>query len=157
MHFSLPWRCILYYHPQTKFAKVMFSQVSVCPQGSSLSRGDLCPRGLCPGVVCVRGSLSGGGVSVQGRVSVQWGSLSGRLPVRLSVILLQCILVLLYVYTWQIDEVSAFDDTRSSIDPLDNAIVPLDEFSVRTLLRTPNLGTWELHHPAKSSGFPKLE
>ena len=44
--------------------------------------------------------------------------------------------ILLYIYSWQIDEVSAFDDTRSSIDPLDNAIVPLDEFSVRTILRT---------------------
>ena len=28
-----------YYHPQTKFAKVMFSQVSVCPQGG----GGFCP------------------------------------------------------------------------------------------------------------------
>ena len=84
-----------YYRPQ---AKVMFSQVFICPQGGSLSRwglclvgasvqGGFCPEGssvqggwvfLCPG-----GSLSGGlcpGVSVRG-VSV-W--------VR---ILLECILV----------------------------------------------------------------
>ena len=54
-----------YYRPQTKFAKVMFSQVSVCPQGGNLDlcpggvsvqeglrpggRGDLCPGGLCQG------------------------------------------------------------------------------------------------------------
>ena len=28
----------IYYRPQTKFAKVMFSQVSVCPQGGYLGR-----------------------------------------------------------------------------------------------------------------------
>ena len=40
-----------YYRPQTKFAKVMFSQVSVCPKGTSqhaLGRGCL-PRGCLPG------------------------------------------------------------------------------------------------------------
>ena len=31
---SYCYRC---YHPQTKFAKIMFSQVSVCPQGVSTS------------------------------------------------------------------------------------------------------------------------
>ena len=48
----------IFYRPQTKFAKAMFSQVSVCPQG-----------GLCPG-----GSLSGGlcpGVSVRETPLVQ--------------------------------------------------------------------------------------
>ncbi len=35
------------------------------------------------------------------------------------------------LFLFQIDEVSPFDDTRSSIDPLENAIVPLDEFPVR--------------------------
>ena len=35
-----------FYRPQTKFAKVMFSQMSVCPQG-----------GLCPGEVSVQGGL----------------------------------------------------------------------------------------------------
>ena len=72
------------YRPQTKFAKVMFSQVFVCPQG-----------GLCP-----VGSLSVGpppsGVSVEG-VSVG-GSLSRRPPpygyVRAVRILLECILVI---------------------------------------------------------------
>ena len=29
----LKWRDLCFYRPQTKFAKVMFSQVSVCPQG----------------------------------------------------------------------------------------------------------------------------
>ena len=102
-----------FYHPQMKFAKVMFSQLSVCPQkglglcpGGSLSeevslsrqvsiqgvsvQGSLCPGGLCPGGVSVQeGSLSGGslsrGVFIQG-VSVQ-GSLSSRslCPVGVSV------------------------------------------------------------------------
>ena len=48
------------YSPKTKFAKVMFSQVSVCPQGGLGLR----PGGLCPG-----GSLSEG--------SLSWGSLLG--------------------------------------------------------------------------------
>ena len=56
-----------YYRPQTKFAKAMFSQVSVCPRrGVSLS-----------GVV----SLSKG-VSVQVRVSAQVGSMSRGVSVR---------------------------------------------------------------------------
>ena len=32
-----------FYHPQTKFVKVMFSQVFVCPPGG------LCPGGVSPG------------------------------------------------------------------------------------------------------------
>ena len=47
MHFK-------YYRPQTKFAKVMFSQVSVC----CLSNGGLCRGGVIHPKV--------GGVSVQG-------------------------------------------------------------------------------------------
>ena len=66
-----------HYRPHTKFAKVMFSQMSLCPQWGSLSRGSqsrgvLCPGGLCPGGV------------------------SGRPPysyVRAVHILLECILV----------------------------------------------------------------
>ena len=71
------------YRSQTKFAKVMFSQVFVCPgegsggvsvQGRSLSRGDLCPGGgLCP-----EGSQSSGGLC----------------NVRTVHILLECILVI---------------------------------------------------------------
>ena len=59
-----------FYRPQTKFAKVMFSQVPVCPQG-----------GLCPQGVSVQGSVSRGvsvqGVSVQG-FSVQEGLCPGE-------------------------------------------------------------------------------
>ena len=77
-----------YYRPQTKFAKVMFSQLSVCPQGGGLSLclGSLRPRwgGLCPGDLCPGGSLLrvgalSRGFSVQG-VSVR-GDLSGRVSV----------------------------------------------------------------------------
>ena len=101
-----------YYCPQTKFAKVMFSQVSICPLGGgggrgsqslskegSPSRGSLSTGSLCPwGVSVHRGLCLGGSlsrwVSAQG-VPVQ-GSLSGRLPygnVRAVLILLECILV----------------------------------------------------------------
>ena len=79
-----------FYRPQTKFVKVMFLQVSVCPQEGGLCLspgrvsilGGLCPGGLCPGVLCSGGSLSRQGVSVPGRgslsrqgVSVQAGGL----------------------------------------------------------------------------------
>ena len=79
-----------YYRPQTKFVKVMFSQVSVCPQGGGLGlclgspslggRGGLCPGDLCSGGSLLRwGSLSRGifvlrGLS--GGFSVKGGSLS---------------------------------------------------------------------------------
>ena len=51
-----------FYRPQTKFEKVVFSQVSVCPWGG---------LGLCPG-----GSPS------RGVVSVQWGLHPGGSPSR---------------------------------------------------------------------------
>ena len=53
-----------FYHPQTKFTKVMFLQVSVCrwggvskhalgrgvsAQGGLSAQGDVCPGGVCPG------------------------------------------------------------------------------------------------------------
>ena len=69
------------YRPQTKFAKVMFSLVVVCPQwgGGSVHKGvcvgESLLGGLCPGGCLSRGSLSQGlcsGVSVRG-VSVQGG------------------------------------------------------------------------------------
>ena len=80
------------YRPQTKFAKVTFSQVFICPQGEwagggSLSGGISVQEGLCPGGVSVRESLSRG-VSVWGvSVSVQGdlcpgGSLSRGVSVR---------------------------------------------------------------------------
>ena len=40
-----------YYHPQTKFAKVMFLQVFVCPQGE----GGLHAGGSASGWVCIQG------------------------------------------------------------------------------------------------------
>ena len=102
------WRILFYYRPQTKFVKVMFSQVSLYPQG-----GSLCPAvahypgGLCPEGVTVRaGSLSSEGlcparVFVQGvsvqSVSVQQGVSITKTPrygnVRAVRILLECILV----------------------------------------------------------------
>ena len=64
------------YRPQTKFAQVMFSRVSVCPQGGL----SLCPGGsLSRGVSVPRRSLSWG-VSVRG-VPV-WGSLSWGVSVQ---------------------------------------------------------------------------
>ena len=52
------------YRPQTKFAKVMFLQVSVCPQGRSRSRGEgggVCGMGACvAGGMCGRGDMHGG-------------------------------------------------------------------------------------------------
>ena len=67
---------------QTKSAKVMFSQVSVCPRmvgggkGRGSVRGGLCPQGgLCLGE---GESLSGGGLCWE--VSVGGGSLSQRPP-----------------------------------------------------------------------------
>ena len=63
------------YRPQTKFAKVMFSQVSVCPQGRSLSgRGVFVHGGLCPGVLCP-------GFSVWAGSLCPWGSLSRAVSV----------------------------------------------------------------------------
>ena len=59
----------------------MFSQVSVCPQGGSLSRG-----GLCPGGSLFRGSLSRG-FTVLCPERPPYGN------VRAVHILLECILV----------------------------------------------------------------
>ena len=78
-----------YYRPQTKFAKVMFSQVFACPRGVSVSvmgRGRLCPGevsfwgGLCPGGSLSRGSLSRR-VCVQGGLC-QGDSLDSNSPVQ---------------------------------------------------------------------------
>ena len=77
---STPHRLIEihFYRPQTKFEKVMFSQMSVCPQAG---RGDL---GLCPGGSLSRGSLPGGlcpGRSLSGgRVSMGGLCLTGESP-----------------------------------------------------------------------------
>ena len=67
------------------FAKVMFSQVSVCPGGrsQSLSKGVSIPRGLCPGV-------SVQGVTVLGVSITETRPYANERAVR---ILLKCILV----------------------------------------------------------------
>ena len=67
--------------PKTKFAKVMFSQVSVCPQGGL----SLCPGGgsLSWGVSVQGGSLSGASLSresVSSGVFVQGGLCHGDAP-----------------------------------------------------------------------------
>ena len=62
------FKYVTYYRPQTKFAKVMLSQVSVCPQGGSVSRVGISVQGE-------GGSVSGG--SVTRGVSVQGGLCSG--------------------------------------------------------------------------------
>ena len=84
-----PCHFLGFYCPQTKLAKVMFSQVCL-PTGLSLARVGLCQggvsvqRGLCQWSHCPAGSLFSRGVSTQGAsvrgVSVQRGSLSGRPP-----------------------------------------------------------------------------
>ena len=88
---TLQWRTD-HYRPQTKFAKVMFSQVSLCPQGEgsrSLFRVGSPYRGV---------SAQGGSLlrrSLSREVSVG-GSLSGRPPygnMRAVRSLLECILV----------------------------------------------------------------
>ena len=101
------------YNPQTKFAKVMFSQVFVCPQGEVSVQGCLCPGDHCPwGSLSKGDSLSsgeevpvqGGGGLCPGRSlsglcpgwSLSGGSVSGRPPYgnEWAVhILLECILV----------------------------------------------------------------
>ena len=50
------------YHPQTKFAKVMFSQVSVCPRGGDVAKGGRHGRGGMGGIhgrgwACVVGGM----------------------------------------------------------------------------------------------------
>ena len=69
----------IFYHPQTKFAKVMFSQVSVCPQGE----GGFCPRGrgLCLGGFYLGESLSRRPLSMEYlHTTIGWGCLLGRPP-----------------------------------------------------------------------------
>ena len=91
---------IIYYRPQTKFAKVMFSQVFVCTRGGSLSGGSLSRWSLSGGGVL--GGLSRlGGLCPGWGVSVQGGSLS-RIPPysneRVVRILLECIIIMKTVY-----------------------------------------------------------
>ena len=79
------------YHPQTKFAKVMFSQVSVCPRGASVQGWSLSRGGLVQGV-SVSGSLSRRFLS---RRHLPPPARYGN--VRVVRILLECILVNRYI------------------------------------------------------------
>ena len=55
------------YRPQTKFAKVVFLHVSVCPQGGMHGRGAcmagiVCVVGVCMAWgACIAGGMNGGG------------------------------------------------------------------------------------------------
>ena len=99
-----PILIVIYYRPQTNFAKVLFLQVSVCPQGVSVQGRGFCTKD---------GSLSRGGVSVQGRglcpegVSVQrvlcQGNPSPYGYVQAVRILLECILVGVIIHVKFID------------------------------------------------------
>ena len=76
---------LVHYRPQTKFAKVMFSQVFVCPQGRGLHLGGLHPgggsasrRGVCiqeGGLHPGGGSTYRRGVCIQEGVYIQEGGL----------------------------------------------------------------------------------
>ena len=107
------WKCLIsghYYRPQTWFAKVMFLQVSVCPQGGVLHPGGgFSIQGGGGGVLhlggfSIWGGSPSGGVLHPGGFSIWGGSPSGgfSIPgggvlhpvnVRAVRILLECILV----------------------------------------------------------------
>ena len=73
------------YCPQTKFAKVMFLQVSVCPQGEACvahggghvwQRG-MHGRGACMAGVCMAGGMCGWGVCMAGGACVVGACMAG--------------------------------------------------------------------------------
>ena len=68
-HYFAAW--FGYYRPQTKFAKVMFSQVSVCPQGEGacMVEGHALKRVR---VACMVGGMCGRGACVVG-ACIAWG------------------------------------------------------------------------------------
>ena len=104
--YSETWHRIMPYHrPQTKFAKVMFLQVSVCPQRGACVAGGHAWWGVCMvggmhgrGEVCVAGgACMAGGCAWQGGHAWQ-GGMRGRgvrdtFNERAVRILLECILV----------------------------------------------------------------
>ena len=82
---TTPLHGLHFYRPQTKFAKVMFLQVSVCPRGgvpapegcSTLGRGECLVPGECllpEGVPAPRGCLVPGGLVWGGWVPAPGGS-----------------------------------------------------------------------------------
>ena len=103
-----------YYRPQTKFAKVMFLQVSVCPHGGVRGRGVCMVGGACMvGVcmlgghawwgVCMAGGMHGGGVHCRGACVACMPppprtDTTATVNDRAVRILLECILVTLSFY-----------------------------------------------------------
>ena len=121
---SVHFRNDLYdYRPETMFAKIMFSQVFVCPQGRVFVqgvsvqgvsvKGVSVQEGLCPGV-SVRGSLSGGlcpGGSPSGRTPVMvtsgryasyWNAFVFKVPtLHVITIEFECLLsLLIFIQAW---------------------------------------------------------
>ena len=76
-----------FYRPQTKFAKVIFSKVFVCPEGVVSVQGGLYPGGFCLRGLCPGGSLSREGLYPGGSLSREGlypGGLTGDPPVCFS-------------------------------------------------------------------------
>ena len=72
------------YRPQTKFAKVIFSQVSVCSQGGGVHgkgvcmAGGMCGRGACMAGGCAcQGCMHGWGVCMSGGHAWQGACMTG--------------------------------------------------------------------------------
>ena len=86
--------CFHIYRPQTKFAKVMFSRVSVCPLGGGMrGRGYAWP-GACMAGGCMIGGMHGRGHVWQGACIAGGHAWQERWPLQRAVcILLECILV----------------------------------------------------------------
>ena len=63
----------VYYRPQTKFAKVMFLQVSVCPQGGMHGRGTCMAGGHAWQGACMTGGMCGTGACMAGERGVHGG------------------------------------------------------------------------------------
>ena len=77
-----------FYRPQTKFAKAMISQVSVCPKGGVRGRGPCVAGG-----VCGRRGMRGRGPCVAGGACVAGQILREMVNEWAVRILLECILV----------------------------------------------------------------
>ena len=65
--------CVRIYHPQMKFAKVMFSQVSVCPQGGMHGGGHAWQGAYVVGACMAGGRACMAGVCMAGGMCGRWG------------------------------------------------------------------------------------
>ena len=87
-----------YYRPQTKFAKVMFLQVSVCPRGGMHGcRGACMVKGACvakEGAYVAKGACMVKGACVVKGGGGMRGIQQDKINERAGRILLECILVL---------------------------------------------------------------